>query len=355
MKNKAEKYGFRLKQMFIFLGSFLIISSCGGGGGGGGQPAGVVYDGLTSQASITAANANKIFSILWNGGPSSGPSSPSPAISNSAPSGYVHDGTMAALIKRLTGRTLSDLTDFAKGSQSIRRAPTPVHDTIYGSVSGTETVNGTLDSNTGLGTLTFTYENYNDGDGYTYDGAVTAQVNAFDLTYFTITDATLSFSLWTIKSNGVDVSLSGSMRMQMNLQTNSETLTVNMDGRDNMMEETFRFQNFVVTEVYNNILYPSSETESFSGRVYAAPYGYVDVSTVSPFVYSFYPQTNPDSGGPVALAGAGGSMAAVTPLSTSSVQIEVDADGDAVFETQNAYAWTNLAGDPVVIAAVAMP
>ncbi len=352
--NAQRKHNVSFVQLFIFVGSFFIISSCGGGGGGtgGGGTGGISYNGVTTQASLSVANANKIFSVIWNGGSSSGSASLSPSISKAASSEYLKDSGMVTLFKRLKDRSLSDATGFIGRSKNIRRA-TPINDTYYGSVSGTLTISGSIDENTMTGSLTMTYVNYNDGDGYTYEGTVTVKVDGFDMAYGIITDGTLSFTLWTIKSASGDVSLSGSMRIQESVQNNSDTLTVNMDGRDNIANDTFRFQNFVVSTNYNSILSPASASESYSGRVYVGPYGFVDVSTTSQFVYSSYPQQNPNSGGPIILSGAGNSKAAITPISTSYVKIEVDTDGDGVFESKRAYAWSNLAGQPVVVAPVA--
>ena len=321
----------------------LVHCGAGGGGGGGTGGGGISYNGVTTQAPITVANANKIFSVVWNGGPSSaslssisGLASLSPAVSKATS----YRGTVS-LIKQLKDRMLSDFTGFAARSRNIMPAAA-VNETDYGSVSGTLTITGDIDPYTMIGNLNMTYANYNNGDGYTHDGTVTFKVDGFDMSSGMITDGTMSFTLWTINSTSSNVSLSGSIRVQESLQNNGVTMSVNMDGRDNIANDTFRFQNFVITMNYNNMLSPNSETSIFSGRVFVGAYGYVDVSTTSPFVCSSYPQENPDSGGPIILIGAGNSKAAVTPISTNYVKIEVDADGDAVFESQNNYEWGNL-------------
>ena len=179
------------------------------------------------------------------------------------------------------------------------------------------------------------YVNFDDGDGYAYDGVVTAQIDGYDPDYGRITDMTASFTLWKIKSASGDVSLSGSMRMQISSQNRSDVLTVNMDGRDNNAGDTFRFQNFVVMTTYTTTTYSSSASESYNGRVCIARYGCVDVTTTNPFIYTVNTQENPDSGGPVVLSGAGNSRAAITPLTTSFVKIEVDAEGDSLYESRH--------------------
>ncbi len=350
MLETLRRRGILILQLFI-LGSFFMISSCGGGGGGSGPgpgPTGVSYNGLTTQAFITADNANKIFAVIWNGGPttiSAEPVSLSLAVPGGASSGNMK---YTALIKELKDRAASDFASFVARSKNIVNKAA-VNETEYGSVSGTLTITGNVDQYTITGVLYMDYKNYNNGDGYTYDGVVTFNIDGFNTVYARITDGTMSFTLWTIKSANGDVSLSGSIKVQESLETSSDMLTVNMDGRDNISSDTFRFQNFVVAFYYDSIISPTSETEAFSGRVFVAAYGYVDVNTTSRFVYSSSTQAYPDSGGPIIMVGAGNSKAAVTSISTSYAKIEVDADGDTVFESQNFYAWSNLAGAAVTI------
>ncbi|HET7317768.1 MAG TPA: hypothetical protein VFK23_01405, partial [Nitrospirota bacterium] len=135
---------------------------------------------------------------------------------------------------------------------------TPINSTYNGKVSGTETDTGSIDPDTGKGTLTVTYVNFNDGDGRTFDGAFSVKVGAYDMAYDMMTDWTMSCTLWTVKSAGSHVSLSGSVREQKNLQGNSDTTTINVDGRDNIGNETFRFENYIVTAVSDNLLNPTT-------------------------------------------------------------------------------------------------
>ncbi len=338
-KTVLRNYGFHLTLAIMLLGSLSIITSCGGGGGGGGG-GGITYDGLVTQASISAGNASSIFSAVWNGGATTG----SASLSKASPAVTVKDSGTVVLFRQLRDRVLA--TGLASQSKTTMFA-TAVNETYNGSVSGTLTISGNIDANYGTGSLTMTYVNYNDGDGYTYAGTIGVKINGFDMTNILVTDGTMSSTLLTIKSADGDISLSGSMRLQESRQNNSDTLTVNMDGRDNSTGDLFRYQNFVVTSVYDNILFPSTETETDSGRVYVSRYGYADVTTTNPLIYASYFQEFPNSGGPVILSGAGGSKAVITPISAVNVRIDVDADGNGVYESTNTYAWSNLAGQPV--------
>ncbi len=351
-RKRAGEFALAVFLSISLLGVICGISSCGGGGGGGGGggESGISYTGLTTQATLTASNANKIFAVIWYEGASSGNVSPSPAIAKAPSSEHLKNSGMTTLFKRLKDRLSSDFTGFAAQTKNSMR--TPVYDTSYGSVSGTLTITGNIDPNTMTGTLTMTYVNFNDGDGYTYDGVVNARIDGYDMTYGIITDMTMSFSLWTIKSASYDISMTGSIREQISIQAISDTMTINVVSRDNVSKETSRFENYVQTMTYNSIMNPTSALETDGGRVYVGEYGYVDVSTISPCIYSA-PQAAPDSGGPIMLSGAGSTKASITPISASNVKIEVDDDGDDVFESQNVYLWSDLSGAPLELAPIA--
>jgi hypothetical protein len=287
-----------------------------------------------------------IFSLLWNGGASSGTVAKSAEAAKTEPPVSSKAEGVVPLAKRLV-KVVETGVGFSGSAKSAKRA-IPINQTYNGTVSGTLTITGSIDDTTGTGTVIESYVNFNDGNGYTYDGAVTVQVNGYDMANGVITDAIMSFTMWTIKSAGSDVSLSGSIRVQESVVSKSETMTINMDGRDNISKETFRFASFVQTDVFDNLLSPTSVAETVSGRLYVEKFGYVEVSTVSPCKYSSS-DLDPSSGGPIILAGAGNSSARTTPVSASYVLIEVDGNGDGAYENKNAYAWSNLAGGSVKV------
>jgi hypothetical protein len=351
----------RVHILSMLVGVAILITACGGGGGGigtqpgdgsGTQTGAITYTGLTTPAPLSAANVNVIFALMWNAGTLSGDISLAPVVSKSASFGNPTAGVKESLPRLLKERLSSDVSSFAGGTKRIKSA-TPVNETYNGSASGTRTINGSIDSSTGTGTLTLAYANFNDGDGNTYDGSVTVWIDGYDWITDIMTDWTMICTSWTIKSTGNNVTLSGSIRVQERMQSNSETMTVNMVGRDNIGNDSFRFENYVETTVYDNLLYPSSASETYVGRVYVGKFGYVDISTVSPCIYA-NPNSDPGSGGPIILAGAGSTKAAITPISNSYVKIEVDNNGDGVYENKNTFAWSNLSG-PAFVSIIVTP
>jgi chitinase len=343
---------FSLKPVII-ISVLMVLMSCGGGGGGGGgvnsggnSPgvSGITYDGLVTQATISVANANTVFATVWNIGDSSSLlTADSSSLSIASLAKSPKDSKTVALFKQVKGEAMSAIRGFsARSNKTVTEAA--INDTRPGSVSGTLTITGNIDPNTGTGSLTMVYSNYNDGDGITYDGTVFVSVAGFDSNSGIITDGTLSFTLCKIVTTASDISLTGSIRQQEDLRNNIETMTLNMDGRDNRTHDTFRYQNFIVKTIYDNIYAPTTMTETDTGRIYLARYGYVYVTTTTPLMYTSSSQVNPIGGGPIILSGASGSKTAISPISTSSVKIEVDANGDGVYEIRNTYAWSNLTG-----------
>lgn len=311
----------------VLIGSLFIISSCGGGGGGGSTP--VTYDGLVTQASISSTNANAIFSEVWNGDITSGSAGLGKASSTN-----LKGSGMVAVIQQVRDRALSRVTGVAAGSSKIMTA-TAVSDTYYGRVSGFLRITGDVDQNTMLGTLNMTFSNFNDGDGVTINGTVTFRIDGFDTTYYIITDGTMTFTLWTIKAADCDISLTGSIRVQENLALDTETVTIDLDGRNNTTGDTFRYQNLQVVTVYDDITldWPTILSESINGRVYVGQYGYVEISTTNPLTYTAaLIQDHPSGGGPLVLTGAGGSKAVITPTSDIEYTIAVDVNGDDIYE-----------------------
>ena len=355
----------KLARVLVFWLAALLIGCGGGGGGGGGTSGGtgsggfggggiggqtgasdITYTGLTGQASVTVDNANEIFSVVWNGGVSSGTGDVILAASLGTPE-IISTGKAEPYLFSVSGAS-NDVRNYikkTKGTVSSIAGGVAVNETVNGRVSGTETIVGSIDDNTGTGSLTMTYLNYNNG-GATYDGVLTISVNKYDLAYQAITDMTMGYSVWTITDSSHSVTANGSVRIVDDILSNRETATFNTVIRDNNSKKTSKQENFVVVDTYNNILAPSSMTETITGRVYIEKYGYVEVSTLSPLLYSTFPQENPNGGGPIVLRGSGNATVQVTPLSTTKVRIQVDADGDGVFERTSTYYWNNLNGLP---------
>ncbi len=321
----------------------LILTGCGGKGGGDGEAAvsdsgGISYNGITTQAHITSANAASIFSIVYDGFPGLASSTTSSARSFQPFSAPVNN--MILFDRHHVNHSILQSTRQVKRAKAVS-----VNDTYNGSVSGTLTVTGDIVSDTGTGVLTETYVNYNNGDGTTHDAVIVWKIDGYDKQMRMITDATLSFTSWTIKATGYDVTFSGSWKIQKNVQYKNMWQTYNFTARDNSTMDTFRFENFLLVSTYDNFINPYYVTLTIKGRTYVARYGYVDTQTDFPLTYVFS-NDHPHGGGPIKIMGTE-SNTVITPISEIYFRMEIDENGDGAFESKKAYAWSKITGDPV--------
>lgn len=322
----------------------LLLAGCGGGGGGGGgdTQGGITYVGNTNPAVITATNASRLVANIVGSGDASGVIV-GPAVATASISQGARDSSsQSGLVHRLNTYQHETLTR-ARGRPSGSRvsvAAILVDDTVPCD-GGSIRYSGTLNDN-GTGTLTVTYSDCRSGDD-TLNGVATLRIDAFDLTFLVSTDSTFSFSILTLTSPTTNESVSGSMRDQVNIATNTETLTVNMVTRDNMSSEMAKAENLIVVDVYNNLFFPSSYTETITGRMFDSVHGYVDVTTVVPLVFSSINQLFPGNG-QLLFTGAASARIRVTTLSAVLVKVELDLDGNSVYETAATLKWTDLGG-----------
>ena len=309
----------------------ILLAGCGGGGGGSAAGGSVyVYNGKTTPAVLTTDNTQRFFRFLFTG------------IMEDPSTGGIMAVSKNVVVRRsistaITGKTIS----------KTLAATTPVEGTINGTVSGYATYSGTLDENNGTGVITFIYSNFNSGDGYRYDGTVRITINALDLTSETILDAQLQLNALTMTSNQEQFMMQGSMHLHVNVATMTETMILNIDGRMTPSTEPFRLENLTAIVVYDNLNLPTSSTDMLTGRIYLGNEGYVEISETTPLRFDYLGRFNvdiPNSGGPLLFSGASSSKARITPLSISQLMIEVDSNGDTLFESSITDLWTNQVG-----------
>jgi|CXWL01.1.fsa_nt_gi hypothetical protein len=331
----------------------LLLAGCGGGGNGGGgggggdTQGGIIYVGNTNPAVITATNASRLVANIVGSGDASGVIA-GPAVATASISQGARDSSsQSGLVHRLNTyqhETLTRVRGRPSGSR-VSAAAILVDDTVPCDDGGSIRYSGTLNDN-GTGTLTVTYSDCRSGDD-TLNGVATLRIDAFDLTFPVSTDSTFSFSILTLTSPTTNESVSGSLRDQVDIATNAETLTVNMVTRDNISGEMTKAENLIVVDVYNSVLSPSSYTETIGGRIYDSVHGFVDVATIEPLVFSTLPQLFP-SPGQFVLAGAGNRSIGVTAISATQVMFELDLDGDTNYELWTTILWTEVSATTVV-------
>jgi len=205
-------------------------------------------------------------------------------------------------------------------------------------------LSGTINPD-GTGTVNLNYKKC-ELAGSTTNGQATVRIDAFDLGYGVFTDWTFTTSNLTGTDAYTNWTLSGSIRNQADISSNAETVTFNFVITDNLSDEQIKTQNLVFAFVYNDFFNRSACTLDIMGRVYDSVYGYVGVSKVVSWVFDDISQMFPNSGYH-ALTGANSAHIGVTALSAVLVTVQLDLDGDGVYELMATLPWEDIWG-PIV-------
>lgn len=316
------------------------LAACGGGGGGGGGGQGaLVYSGNTSQAVVTTINASKLTANVIGGDDAA-----SIIVGVSAESGNAGQDPSSGIVdisRRLSGgfRDAAGRTKLLSSAQ--RAALVQIDDTQpCDGGNGTIRIFGPIDDVTGTGTVTVIFSSCFLA-GVTVNGQATMRIDAFDLV-FGPTDVTMSFARLTLRATGLSLDAGGSLRDQINIATNTETLTADLVQLDNNTGLMTQSANLVIISVFNNIFAPTSFTANLSGRVFDSVHGFVDITTITPAAFGTLNQLFPDSG-QVLLAGTN-STALVTALNSTMVELQLDLDGVGGVDNTARLKWTELTG-----------
>jgi len=320
------------------------LAACGGGGGGGGgsgggaPQAGLTYSGNSSAAVINGGNAAQLSTDLLGGGAAAtagplagvataGPK-PTPSVSES----------LGALAHRLQRASRIGMAP-SGGSQALAGV-VPVDQTQPCDSGGTARVFGTLNDN-GTGTLAVTFNSCRTGSD-TLNGQASVRIDAFDFANGLPTDATVMYTRISFSGPDVNVDVSGALRVQVSIATNTEIVTENFITLDNATKLMTKTENLVFVNTYTNVLFPSSYSETITGRVFDSIHGYVDVMTTAPLFFNTIDQPFP-AAGQLTLSGAANKRLRLTAVSAALLTVALDLDGDNSYENTATLKWTDLA------------
>jgi hypothetical protein len=135
---------------------------------------------------------------------------------------------------------------------------------------------------------------------------------------------TLTFSALSATYGDFSQTLNGSITFAFNPPTT--TVTMDFDLKDNNTGVIFRVENFVVTITQHSGYYEFTITGTF----YDPDYGMVTVTTETSFKINngdLHPYE-----GALVVTGANNSAARLTCLSNTTYQIEVDLNGDGIYD-----------------------
>ncbi len=324
------------KTVLLGIALTLSLSSCGGGGGGGGGEVpgdAVVYSGATGQTAITETNAKDLVLGAFYGGPGISTIAAVPASVSNSPANETLDPRLLKFSSAILDSLMQQELIGAVSPKPM--AIVPITDTTPGNCGGSEVANLNVNDSTGEFNGTLQFNSYCE-DATTISGTVNVS-GTIDPFTLNMVQMNMSFTSLTVTSGGDSVTMSGSYVLT------SMTMTMNHRIRDNATRIVYKIESYTVTET-DGIDW--TETTFSSGRYYHPDYGYVELSTISPFrlyLSDFGPAT-----GQLQIAGANGSKALLTAISSTLFEVTADIDGDGTYEwSSGLLRWSDVNTVPV--------
>jgi hypothetical protein len=299
------------------------LFGCGGGGGGGGGPTGLTPPPSTPIA-ITAANISQVADASL--APSVGGTGAFGASSSAA----APESNSRALLRAM--QAVSTQAKKPRSSSGLSDAPDDGACSVSGSV--TITSSGTSSS--------IRFNNCSDSVGQSINGFVSATgVNETATTYA----ASFSVDITFTETGSQTLRLVGNFSISETCDALGNNCTGTFSGSSLGAAhgaEVWFVSSFSITSVENGGFTDVTASYTVSSSDLN---GSVQVSTSGPIRFvtgATYPQS-----GVINVTGAANSSARITinnsnPVDTNAVQVQVDANGDAVFETTNSYSWNQL-------------
>ena len=303
---------------FLIFWLFLIslgMTGCGGGGGGSGSeadgPAPMVYSGVTSQAAITPANAEVIATeALLGASAGSGLTLASSLQVESRPASI---RLFVVELPKVLRQSAKSADGRAEGTRSVQRTESK---TIPGTCGGSLRYALTVNDSTGDFAGTFVFSQYCDS-GITItgsvdvDGSLEPTTGVFDM---------INFNFDNLTSD--DFVMSGAISVDE--EGPSSFIAMGFLAEDTVSDKVYWVRDYamVVTEIDTADVHVS-----LTGVFYHPDYGYVNVSTPDPFIFTSTDEW--PSSGTMRCEGSGNTTASLTAVDNRSYRIETDTNGDA--------------------------
>lgn len=314
----------------------VLLSACGGGGSGGtsssdSNPSTPTPPPTSSALSAYTGNLNlatlynnsirnhKFLQIIFN--------TTNLGTTVSAKNETTQEaGNIITNTQSLAALAISQVNNFFSQRKAVN--------TTIPCFSGTATLSGTLDNQTGTGTLNAYYSDCAYNNNVLINGSAVFSINAVDLNKGIPTSITMSMTGLSVSTvSGTTNELTGTQRIDINPSTDEMTATSNLYQIDTSTKEAVLLRDLVIS------LDQNGNGTKISGMVCHHLYGCVSTTTSNDF------RTDAYTGLPYA-----GSLT-MTGLNNTSIQtvfskeaktgwgkfiINIDANGDGVYETKNA-------------------
>lgn len=337
---------------FAFFSLVLGLTACGGGGGGDSGNTSVTpnnfppqvaltYAGASTAAAVTAASAGTLASNVIGASTAAAGSSLLNGVSAQAEATAAQPTGAVGVMRRLAQAIRPDALGRPGGSALAGAAV----DQTTACDSGTMHISGDLAADN-TGTLSVAYNACRTGSD-TLNGPASVRVNSYDQTNKLITDGVVSFTRVRFTGPGVNSDFTGTLASRVDVGNQTETLTQNLVTQDNSTQRMTRTQDLVVVNHFDSVTAPTFFTQSVNGRVFDSAAGFVDVtSTTAPLTAPWGPlyfatraQSFPDWG-IIDVTGATGHVR-ITSFGIDLAKVQVDADGDGIFENNARMRWSD--------------
>jgi hypothetical protein len=303
---------------------YLVLALFGCGGGGDGEDTyetELRYDGSIEPAIVTTTNALPYVKEFFGGYDTVEESLDTTPKSISSISGNIIALSQAS----------NDLSAILPNTQQNLDLVSDCN------VSGSLNIRGSVNSDS-TGEFTLAYEQCDNGD-FLFDGIIYLTLISYDGINGMISEASLSFDFLHAKGDFGDISSQGSIQMLRDIDEISEVTKSNIVFHDNLTQQYSKVENLVIKLLSDSFTSPSMVQASFNGKLYNQDEGYVFVTTESPLLYNNPATQYPYAGGPLVMTDINYCKLWVRPLSELELLIEVDFDGDGLYDASVATDW----------------
>ena len=312
--------------LVVFLSA--LLGACGGDGDGDGDDGGAAvgpYTGLTTRALIDEDNAEDLAVDAYVTGNTGTVAGALGAVDIEAGegSGLPH----AFSVSRALEDSLQYVDLLSRSGGIVPGAVYEETDTVNGDCGGRASYSISVDDVTGEFSGSFSFDSFCTG-GTIFSGSVTFS-GEMDVATGDIITFTFSFDSLNYTSGSESFTLDGDISCDVN--DASATCTMDMYLTDNNSGKVYWARDYEMTWTEGS---GYGEFE-WSGRYYDPDYGYVDISTNTPFV--IYDGDAWPSEGVLVIRGETGSAggrtrARLDALSSTTYRVQADTDGDGSYD-----------------------
>ncbi len=320
----------------------ILLVGCGGGGSSGSSES--LYTGVTSQAELTQDNVVDLTMEAYQAGDLA--SSAVIPLDQSEPASYEAGSPRAiALVRLLRGVAEKVRIPVSSPSYSMSaNAASPMEvitesATMPDGFGGTASYTITVDTDTGDFSGTFTFTGWH-GEGGALISGTTSVTGNFNVSMDEITRIRFTFHAVTMVDGLASITLTGTVELSISGFSSSATIEIYL--QDGGIGKTVWIHGYTMTMTEGPDESPVDGIPDYtevdvSCRIYLHHYGYVDVSTPTPFFFN-PGSTNPDSGVLQVDGSLGRSAQLVVVSEVTGYFVQADLDGDPA----GVYEWTSI-------------